>query len=147
MWWTLAAGTGSQLRLFEHLAALLTSAARVRALVLVVEDFHWADRSTRDFLSFLVRAARREPIALMISYRSDELQRHHPFRPFVLELERSDRATRFELGPFTSTELREQVTAILDQLATALAGRPSARALGRKPFLRRGAAGVIVRDE
>ena len=47
--------------------ALFISAARVRALVLVVEDFHWADRSTRDFLSFLVRAARREPIALMIS--------------------------------------------------------------------------------
>ena len=111
----LAAGAGSQLRLFEHLVALLTSAARVRALVLVVEDFQWADRSTRDFLSFLVRAARREPIALIISYRSDELQRHHPFRPFVLELERSDRATRIELGPFTSTELREQVTAILDQ--------------------------------
>lgn len=111
----MAAGTGSQLRLFEHLVALLVSAARVRALVLVVEDFHWADRSTRDFLSFLVRAARREPIALMISYRSDELQRHHPFRPFVLELERSDTATRVELGSFTSAELREQVTAILDQ--------------------------------
>jgi DNA-binding CsgD family transcriptional regulator len=110
-----AAGTGSQLRLFEHLSALLVSAARVRALVLVVEDFHWADRSTRDFLSFLVRAARREPIALVISYRSDELRRHHPFRPFVLELERSDRATKVELGPFSSAELREQVAAILDQ--------------------------------
>ena len=111
----LAVGAGSQLRLFEHLVAVLTSAARVRALVLVVEDFQWADRSTRDFLSFLVRAARREPIALIISYRSDELQRHHPFRPFVLELERSDRATRIELGPFAAAELREQVTAILDQ--------------------------------
>jgi tetratricopeptide (TPR) repeat protein len=111
----LAAGTGSQLRLFEHLVGLFTSAARVRALVLVVEDFHWADRSTRDFLSFLVRAARREPIALIISYRSDELQRHHRFRPFVLELQRSDRATKVELGPFTAAELGEQVIAILDQ--------------------------------
>jgi DNA-binding CsgD family transcriptional regulator len=111
----LVAGAGSQLRLFEHLVALVTSAARVRALVLVVEDLQWADRSTRDFLSFLVRAARREPVALIISYRSDELQRHHPFRPFVLELERSDRSTRVELGPFTAAELREQVAGILDQ--------------------------------
>ena len=111
----LAVGAGSQLRMFEHLVGLLTSTARRRALVLVVEDFHWADRSTRDFLSFLVRAVRREPIALIITYRSDELQRHHPLRPFVLELERSDRTTRVELGPFTSAELREQVTAILDQ--------------------------------
>ena len=111
----LAVGTGSQLRLLEHLVGLLISVARVRPLVLVVEDFQWADRSTRDFLSFLVGAARREPITLMISYRSDELQRHHPLRPFVLELERSDTATRVELGSFTSAELREQVTAILDQ--------------------------------
>ncbi len=111
----LIGGTGSQLRLFEHLAGLLTSVSRVRPLVLVVEDFHWADRSTRDFLSFLVRAARREPIALMISYRSDELQRRHPFWPFILELERSDTAIRVQLGPFTSAELHEQVTAILDQ--------------------------------
>ena len=51
----------------------------------------------------------------MISYRSDELQRRHPFRPFILELERSDTAIRVQLGPFTSAELHEQVTAILDQ--------------------------------
>ncbi len=108
-------GARSQLRLFERLTALLTSAARVRPLVVVVEDFHWADRSTRDFLSFFVSAARREPIALVISYRSDELQRHHPFRSFVLELERSDRASRVELGPFSSAELREQVTGILER--------------------------------
>ena len=127
--------------------ALLTSAARVRALVLVVEDFQWADRSTRDFLTFLVGAARREPIALIISYRSDELQRHHPFRPFVLELERSDRTTRVELGPFTCAELREQVTAILDQTPPpSLVDRLLERSR-RKPILRRGAAGVIVRDE
>ena len=69
------AGEGSQARLFEQLLALLASAARARPLVLVVEDFQWADRSTCDFFSFFVRAARREPIALIISYRSDELRR------------------------------------------------------------------------
>ena len=108
-------GEGSQGRLFEQLLTLLATAARAAPLVLVVEDFQWADRSTRDFLSFLVRAARREPIALIVSYRSDELQRRHPLRPFVLELERSGRAIRVELGQFTRAELSEQVAAILDQ--------------------------------
>jgi DNA-binding CsgD family transcriptional regulator len=108
-------GEGSQGRLFEQLLTLLATAAREAPLVLVVEDFQWADRSTRDFLSFLVRAARREPIALIVSYRSDELQRRHPLRPFVLELERSGRAIRVELGRFTRTELSEQIAAILDQ--------------------------------
>ena len=127
-------GAGSQLRLFEHLASGLTASARGRPLVFIVEDFQWADRSTREFLSFLVRATRREPVALIISYRSDELQRHHPFRPFVLELERSDRTTKIELGPFTAAELREQVTGILGQPpANSLVDRLLARSQGN-PF-------------
>ena len=108
-------GQGSQARLFEQLLAVLASAAREQPLVLVVEDFHWADRSTCDFLSFLISAARREPIALLITYRSDELHRRHPLRHCMLELERSGTAIRVELGPFTRTEVREQVAAILDE--------------------------------
>ena len=108
-------GEGSQARLFEQLLALLASAARARPLVLVVEDFQWADRSTCDFFSFFIRAARREPIALIISYRSDELRRGHPLRHCMLELERSGRAIRVELAPFTRAEVREQVAAILDE--------------------------------
>ena len=106
---------GSQACLFEQLLAVLASTARVRPLMLVVEDFQWADRSTCDFFSFLIRAARREPIALIITYRSDELRRGHPLRHCVLELERSGRAVRVELSPFTRAEVREQVAAILDE--------------------------------
>ena len=106
---------GSQARLFEQLLALLASAARARPLVLVVEDFQWADRSTCDFFSFFTRAARREPIALIITYRSDELRRGHPLRHCMLELERSVGAVRLDVKPFTRAEVREQVTAILDE--------------------------------
>jgi DNA-binding CsgD family transcriptional regulator len=115
------AGEGTQGRLFEHVMGVLASAARAQPLLLVVEDLQWADRSTRDFLAFLVRAARSEPIVLVVSYRSDEVKHRHPLRPFVLELERSGRAIRLELRPFTREELREQITAIL--------GRPPASPL------------------
>ncbi|MBV9413866.1 MAG: AAA family ATPase [Solirubrobacterales bacterium] len=108
------AAEGSQARLFEQVLALLASAARARPLVLVVEDFQWADRSTCDVLAFLIRATRREPIALIISYRSDELRRRHPLRHCMLELVRSGRAIQVELAPFTRSEVREQVAAILD---------------------------------
>ena len=108
-------GEGSQARLFEQLLALLASAARARPLVLVVEDFQWADRSTCDFFSFFIRAARREPIALIVTYRSDELRRGHPLRHCMLELERTGWALRVELGPFTRAEVREQVAAILGE--------------------------------
>ena len=109
------AGERSQARLFEQLLALLAAAARARPVVLVVEDFQWADRSTCDFFSFFIRAARREPIALIVSYRSDELRRGHPLRHCMLELERTGRAIRVELAPFTRAQVREQVAAILDE--------------------------------
>jgi DNA-binding CsgD family transcriptional regulator len=112
---SLPAAERSQAHLFEQLLALLAAAARERPLVLVVEDFQWADRSTCDFFSFLIRAARREPIALIVTYRSDELRRGHPLRHCVLELERTGRAIRVELGPFTRAQVREQVASILDE--------------------------------
>ena len=54
----------------------------------MLEDLHWADPSTRDFLVFLVRSARTEQLCLLVTYRSDELHRRHPLRPVLAELER-----------------------------------------------------------
>ena len=108
-------GEGSRARLFDQVLALLAAAGRSRPLALIVEDFQWADRSTCDLIAFLIRAARREPIALIITYRSDELRRGHPLRHCMLELERTGKAIKFELAPFTRAEVREQVAAILDE--------------------------------
>jgi class 3 adenylate cyclase/tetratricopeptide (TPR) repeat protein len=124
----------AQARLFERLVATLFDLCRrAPAVVLVIEDLHWADRSTGDFISFLVRNARRQRLLLIISYRSDELDRRHPLRPLVLELERSGRAARIGLRPFNRQELTEQVTAIIegapessliDRLAERAEGNP-----------------------
>jgi DNA-binding CsgD family transcriptional regulator/tetratricopeptide (TPR) repeat protein len=103
---------GAQARLFEQLLGALSRLGSEAPVLLVIEDLHWADRSTRDFLAFLVRNARRERLALVATYRSDELHRRHPLRPFVLELERSGQATRIDLAPFDEDELKEQLTAI-----------------------------------
>jgi DNA-binding CsgD family transcriptional regulator len=113
-----ADGVGSPGRLFEQLLAVFAGAAREAPVVLVVEDVHWSDRSTRDFLTFLARAIRRERLALVLTYRDDEVKRGHPARPFLLELERSGQAVRLELTGFARRELRDQVTAILDREPT-----------------------------
>jgi tetratricopeptide (TPR) repeat protein len=106
-------GDGSQARLFERLLAALLVSSATTPVVLVVEDLQWADRSTRDFLTFVVRAARPERFAMVGTYRSDEVHgRRHPVRPFVHELARSGQATRLELSPFTRKELRDQIAAI-----------------------------------
>ncbi|MGZ4180753.1 MAG: helix-turn-helix transcriptional regulator [Solirubrobacteraceae bacterium] len=106
-------GDGSQARLFERLLAVLLNASTTGPVVLIVEDLQRADRSTRDFLTFAVRAARPERLALIGTYRSDEVHgRRHPVRPFIHELARSGQATRLELAPFTRKELRDQIAAI-----------------------------------
>jgi DNA-binding NarL/FixJ family response regulator len=104
----------AQARLFETLLSLFGRLGGERPLVLVIEDLHWADRSTRDFLSFLLRAVRRERLVLVATYRSDELHRRHPLRPFLAESERLDGVQRIELEPFSRLELVAQLTGILD---------------------------------
>ncbi|MFB9236166.1 AAA family ATPase [Plantactinospora siamensis] len=84
--------------LFEAVAELFAGLAEDRPLVLVIEDLHWADRSTRDLIGFLVRAGRPGPAMLICTYRTDELHRGHPLRPFLAELDRVRGVERRELG-------------------------------------------------
>ena len=119
---------GSQAQVFEALLALF---ARLGPVALVIEDLHWADPSTRDFLVFLVRNARTEPIFLLATYRSDELHRRHPLRPVLAELERAPRVERLALERFSRHEVTEQLVGILgDEPDPGLADRLYARAQG-----------------
>jgi DNA-binding CsgD family transcriptional regulator/tetratricopeptide (TPR) repeat protein len=107
--------TSVQGRLFELLLDLLERVAGERPTVLVVEDLHWADQSTRDLLGFLVRGLRRPGMLLVLTYRADELHRRHPLRPFLAELERIGWVERVELERFDQAELIAQLTGILGE--------------------------------
>jgi len=107
-----APGAG-QGRVFALLLALLVRLSERQPVVFVVEDLHWADRSTRDFLAFLVRAARGERLTLVATFRAEELHSEHPLRPFVAELSRLRGVRRVELHGFTREELSLQVEDIL----------------------------------
>ncbi|HEY6747163.1 MAG TPA: AAA family ATPase [Mycobacteriales bacterium] len=48
--------------------------------VVVVEDAHWADEATLDWLSFLGRRMARIPALLIVTYRDDEVGTSHPLR-------------------------------------------------------------------
>jgi DNA-binding CsgD family transcriptional regulator/tetratricopeptide (TPR) repeat protein len=103
----------AQSRLFELLLNFLGRLGDQAPLVLIIEDLHWADRSTRDFLSFLIRNARDAPLLLVCTYRSDELHRRHPLRPFLAEEERRGLVERLELERLTKEELAGLVSGIL----------------------------------
>jgi tetratricopeptide (TPR) repeat protein len=110
----------SQGRVFELLLALLGRLAEAQPLVLVFEDVHWADRSSRDFLAFFVRNARHQRVLLVATYRTDELHRRHPLRALVAEAERAPIVERVALERFTREEIVAQLTGILGR-------RPEAR--------------------
>jgi DNA-binding CsgD family transcriptional regulator len=103
----------AQLRLFEALLELLDLLGDEQPLVLILEDMHWADRSTRTFVAFLARSLRQERVMLLLTYRTDELHRRHALRPLLSELDRLDRARRIELAPFDRDELAEALSDIL----------------------------------
>ena len=103
----------AQARLFGMLRGLLDRLAADAPLLLVVEDLHWADRSTLELLSSLLPGLRDERLLVLCTYRSDELHRRHPLRPFLAEEERRDGVRRLELEPFSPAELAAQVAGIL----------------------------------
>jgi DNA-binding CsgD family transcriptional regulator len=100
-----------QARLFELLIGLLGALADQATLVVVVEDVHWADRSTRDLLTFLARNLRRQRVVLVATHRSDEPERPW-LSPFLAELGRAG-AERLELDRLGRAESAAQMAAIL----------------------------------
>jgi DNA-binding NarL/FixJ family response regulator len=117
-----------QARIFEGMLALLRALGEQIPVVLVVEDLHWSDGSTRDLLSFLARNARTERLVIIGTYRTDDLHRRHPLRPWLAEMERLPRVVRTEVGRLGGTELVDLIAAILghrppEELVDAIARR------------------------
>ena len=112
-------GTHGQPQLFEALLTLLDQLGREQPFALVLEDIHWADRSTRAFLVFLARSLWTERVLVIATYRSDELHRRHPLRPLLAELERDTRSRRIELARLSREELGDLLADILGGAADA----------------------------
>jgi predicted ATPase len=105
-------GQAAQARLFELLLGLLGRLNKQTPLVLVVEDLHWADRSTRDLLAFLVRNLRRARLLLVVTYRNDEAGQQR-LGPYMAELDRGGPVQRLELPRLDRTETAGQLAGIL----------------------------------
>ncbi|MFD8497328.1 AAA family ATPase [Amycolatopsis sp. NPDC059657] len=99
-------------RLFEQVLGLLRTLAAKRPLVLLVEDIHWADQSTRELLLFLVGNQRAVPASLIVVTSRTDLARSHAARLSPSELERTGWTRRLDLRPLS----RRGVTAQLREL-------------------------------
>ena len=115
-------------RLFEHTAQLFERLTADRTIVLALEDLHWSDRSTRELLVYLLRSLRGSRLVIVATYRSDDLHRRHPLRPFLAELERLRTVQRLDLPRLGRAEVADQLLGILEDTPDA--------ALVSKIFLR-----------
>jgi len=122
--------------LFGRLATLLNRLARVAPLILIVEDAHRADRSTRDLLRFLVRNGRLARVLIVVTYSSDEVHRTHPFRPVLADLSRAPNVSMLELPRLQRADVAAQLAGIL--------GRPPAPAVVDAAYARTGGIPMFV---
>jgi DNA-binding CsgD family transcriptional regulator len=96
---------GSQLRVFQDTTALLGERAAAAPVLLVLEDLHWADTSTLDLVVFLAHNLRDRRVALLGTYRADELASAGRVRRLADGVRRSGSALVLELGPLQRGEL------------------------------------------
>jgi DNA-binding CsgD family transcriptional regulator/tetratricopeptide (TPR) repeat protein len=95
--------------LFDAVHAALDELGADKPLLLVVEDVHWADQSTRDLLSFLFARQFRNKATVVASYRSDDLHRRHPLRAAVALWARMPGVYRLQLPPLKDPAVRALV--------------------------------------
>ncbi|MEY2249321.1 AAA family ATPase, partial [Streptomyces sp. BF23-18] len=116
-----APDAGGRLQLFEAITGLLADLADITPLLLILEDLHWADQSSRDLLRFLLsRGVLQGPgaggparrLAVFASYRADDLHRRHPLRPLLAELIRLPAVDRLELRPMADADVARLVRAL-----------------------------------
>ncbi len=92
-------------------AGLAALAARAPVLVLV-EDMHWADPSSRELVGYLF-ARPVSGISVVASYRSDDMHRRHPLRGSLAEWGRLPEVTRVHLQPLHEPDMRTLVQALV----------------------------------
>jgi len=106
-----------QARLFELLLTIIERLVADRPLVLVIEDLHWADRSTLDLVSLLASNTRTLPVLVLATYRRDDVPRRHPLRSLAAELTRRG-AVAVQLDRLGPGEVAELLGALLAEPPT-----------------------------
>ncbi|HEX2993922.1 MAG TPA: AAA family ATPase, partial [Anaerolineales bacterium] len=99
-------------RLFQALTQTITELARDQALIVVIEDLHWSDSTSLEFLLQLARRLPPQPILLLATYRSEETTPE--LTHLLAELDRERLATEFALKRLSPQEVDTMLRAILD---------------------------------
>ncbi len=113
----------------------LESLGSEQPVVLVIEDLHWSDVSTRHLLTYVIRAALDIPLLVVGTYRTDELTRRHPVRPFLAEITRLPLTEVIDLERLDRDGVTQMLTEILGEAPTAARADEMHERCNGNPFL------------
>jgi DNA-binding CsgD family transcriptional regulator len=134
-------------RLFAAVAELLAELTRRPALVLLIEDMHWADTATLDFLTYLIRGSRGGALTVVATCRSDEVPLDAAVADWLTHVRRDAGVGEIRLGPLSEGEVAEQVTVLVGATPSAgLVEEVYARAEGH-PFFTEQLVVAAVTDD
>jgi tetratricopeptide (TPR) repeat protein len=113
-------GDLAQAQIFELLLGVLRRLAHaVAPILLVFEDLHWGDSSSRSFVAFLLRNVDQDRLILVVTYRADGSQHDERMQQLVAELARHPRTMRIELRSLSAGQVTDQI----EQIAGSAIGR------------------------
>ena len=98
--------------LAQQVVGVFGRLSRRGPLVVVVEDLHWADDTTCTVFAALARSERVERLLLVGTFRPDELDRRHPLRPVLADVERQTTCERLAV-PSLSVEATSQLITVI----------------------------------
>jgi DNA-binding CsgD family transcriptional regulator len=97
-------------RLFAALAQFFIGQARKQAVLLIIEDIHWSDDTSLEFLHYLARHSTTQPLLLLLTYRNDEVRPR--LRQFLAQLDRERLAQELWLAHLTRDDVDAMLRAI-----------------------------------
>jgi DNA-binding SARP family transcriptional activator len=104
---------GAQSRFLTGVSQVLLAALRGPAPgVLVLDDLHWADEASLDVLTYLVRRLAGQPVCILVTWRSEQVQGGHRLRRLAVEAQHAGSATVLQLARLTRPEVAELVRAV-----------------------------------
>jgi DNA-binding NarL/FixJ family response regulator len=118
----------------EAVHALLTACGAAQPTLVVVEDVHWADHSSRDLLTLLLTRGFGTAVGLVVSYRSDDLHRRHPLHETLAVWDRIAGLGHVDLAPLPATAVHELVSRLEGAPADAVTVEEITRRAEGNPF-------------
>src|SRR5262249_42432798 len=97
-------------RMFDALCDLFAGLSRTAPVLLIVEDLHWSDETSLEYLAYLARHLGDRPIRLLLTYRSDEP--HPGLAHFVASLQRERLARELALARLSRDDAETMARAI-----------------------------------